>query len=75
MKSTKDRVGFVVGDVLYYDKELVIQPNDTYALNSKGAVFNTLGNYTGAILYYGKALALTNFPPNRFQLCDNVKVE
>jgi Flp pilus assembly protein TadD len=42
----------------FYDKALTIQPDDTYALNSKAAALSNLGNYTGAILYYNKALAI-----------------
>jgi tetratricopeptide (TPR) repeat protein len=33
-------------------------PNDTYALDNKAAAINNLGNYTGAGLYYNKALAI-----------------
>jgi hypothetical protein len=37
---------------------LAIEPNDVHALNYKGAALKSLGNYTGAILYYDKVLAI-----------------
>jgi tetratricopeptide (TPR) repeat protein len=37
---------------------LTINPNKTYALDNKGYDLNALGNHSGAILYYDKALAL-----------------
>jgi tetratricopeptide (TPR) repeat protein len=45
---------------------LAVQPNDTDALDNKAAALNNLGNYTGAILYYNKALAID--PKNTFAL-------
>ena len=52
--------------ILYFDKALAIQPNDTYALNNKAAALDNLGNHTGSILYYNKALAID--PKNTFAL-------
>jgi Flp pilus assembly protein TadD len=52
------RLGNFTGAILYYDKALAIQPNDTYALIGKGTALGRLGNFTGAILYYDKALAI-----------------
>jgi len=37
---------------------LAIDPNYYTALNNKGAALDNLGNYTGAILYYDKALTV-----------------
>jgi tetratricopeptide (TPR) repeat protein len=34
------------------------QPDDKYALDGKGLALDNLGNYTRAILYYDKALAI-----------------
>jgi tetratricopeptide (TPR) repeat protein len=41
----------------YYDKALDIDPNYGDALYNKGNTLNSLGNYTQAISYLGKALA------------------
>jgi tetratricopeptide (TPR) repeat protein len=38
------------GAILYYDKVLAINPNDTRALDSKGISLYNLRNYTGAIM-------------------------
>ena len=35
-----------------------IDPHDVNALTNKGAALNGLGNHTGAIVYYDKALAI-----------------
>jgi tetratricopeptide (TPR) repeat protein len=37
---------------------LVINPHDVHASRNKGTDLDILGNYTGAILYYDKALAV-----------------
>jgi tetratricopeptide (TPR) repeat protein len=43
---------------MYYDKALVINPDDTTALGYRGVALESLGNHTGAIEYYDKALAI-----------------
>ncbi|HXX97454.1 MAG TPA: tetratricopeptide repeat protein [Candidatus Bathyarchaeia archaeon] len=43
-------------------------PHDVDALNNKGVTLNSLGNYTGAILYYDKALAID---PNLPYVCSH----
>lgn len=57
-ESVKDSELRELGAIEYYDKTLGIDPHNVIALNGKGAVLNTLGNYTGAIIYYDKALAI-----------------
>lgn len=37
---------------------MALDPNDTYALDNKAAALDNSGNYTGAKLYYDKALAI-----------------
>jgi lipoprotein NlpI len=37
---------------------LAIDPHDVDALNHKGVALNSLGNYTGAIEYFDKTLAI-----------------
>jgi tetratricopeptide (TPR) repeat protein len=46
------------GAIVYFDKALAIDPNDTYALDNKGISLYNLRNYTGAIVYFDKALAI-----------------
>jgi tetratricopeptide (TPR) repeat protein len=60
------------GAVLYYDKALAIQPNDTYTLDGKGADLKKLGNYTGAVFYYNKALARD--PKDTFALTNKAAI-
>jgi tetratricopeptide (TPR) repeat protein len=52
-----DKSGSYTGAILYFDKALAIQPNNTYLLDLRGIALNNLGNYTGAIQYFDKALA------------------
>ena len=40
------------------DKALAIDPNYKEALNNKGNALSSQGNYTQAITYYDKALAI-----------------
>jgi tetratricopeptide (TPR) repeat protein len=42
----------------YFDKALVIDPNDKYALEGKGYALYNLGNYTEAIQSLDKALSI-----------------
>ena len=42
----------------WYDKALAINPNDVYALYSKGGALHGLGRYQEAIEWYDKALAI-----------------
>jgi lipoprotein NlpI len=49
-----------------FDEALAIDPNDVDALNNKGVALNNLGNYTGAIEFYNKTLAID--PKNTFAL-------
>ena len=44
--------------------QLVIDPHDLTALRSKGTAVDSLGNYTGAILYYDKTLAIDPYHLN-----------
>jgi tetratricopeptide (TPR) repeat protein len=46
------------GALSLYKKVLIIDPYDTYALTSIGRVLYELRNYTGAVQYFDKALAL-----------------
>jgi tetratricopeptide (TPR) repeat protein len=39
-------------------KQLAINPHNVIALNNKGFAPDKLGNHTGAIEYYDKALAI-----------------
>lgn len=47
--------------IQYYDKALSIDPNDKYAVYSKGNALSSLGNYTQAIQSFDKALAIGPF--------------
>jgi tetratricopeptide (TPR) repeat protein len=51
-------LGNYTGAIAYYDKALVLDPKDKYALNDKGVALQYLGNYYGAISYLHKALAV-----------------
>ena len=47
-------------------KNFHYNPNNLFALNNKGLSTDELGNHTGAIYYYNKALAID--PNNLFAL-------
>ena len=44
----------------YLDRALALHANDKVAINNKGWVLDSLGNYTGAITYLDRALASYN---------------
>src|SRR5688500_14078959 len=44
--------------IMYYDKVLAIDENNTLALNNKGLTLYRLGQYDDAIKYYDKVLAI-----------------
>jgi tetratricopeptide (TPR) repeat protein len=67
-----DNLGNYTEAILYYDKALAIQSNDTYALDNKAAALDNLGNYTGSILYYNKALAID--PKDTFALTNKDEI-
>jgi len=52
----------------YYDKALTINPKDVNAVTDKGLSLDNLGNHTGAIEYYDKALAMGIDPHDIFAL-------
>ena len=50
--------GNYTGAIQSFDKALVTDPNDKYALEGKGYALYNLGNYTEAIQYYDKVSAI-----------------
>lgn len=55
---TLEDFGRIDEGIAYYDRALVIDPNDTDALYAKGYALDTLGRYDEAIKYYGKILSI-----------------
>jgi tetratricopeptide (TPR) repeat protein len=44
--------------IVYFDKALAIDPDNTSALNNKGLALAKLGEYNESIAYFDKALAI-----------------
>jgi len=53
-----ERSGNLKGAIKYYDKALLLEPNNPDLLVMKGDALSHIRNYTGAIEYYDKALAI-----------------
>jgi tetratricopeptide (TPR) repeat protein len=53
-----ERSGNLEEAIKYYDKALLLEPNDPDLLVMKGDALSHIRNYTGAIKYYDKALAI-----------------
>jgi len=56
--NTKGRLGTYNESITYFDKALAINPNDVYALTSKGLAVGGLGKNNESITYFDKALAI-----------------
>ena len=58
---------------------MAINPHDVDALNNKGLALDDLGNYTGAVKYYDKALAIdpndTYYIIHRVSLINNKGID
>jgi tetratricopeptide (TPR) repeat protein len=52
------QLGHLQEAIKYYDKALLLEPNNADLLVAKADTLTLLTNYTGAIVYYVKALAL-----------------
>jgi tetratricopeptide (TPR) repeat protein len=64
-------LGNYTGAIEYFDRALVVDPNDKDALYYKGEVLLALGNYTGAMLYYDRVLAIN--PSDKHALTNNLE--
>jgi len=57
--------------ISYYDKALVIQPNNASLLVNKGNALSQIGNFTGAIKTYDQALVIRPNSSNNFSIFVN----
>jgi tetratricopeptide (TPR) repeat protein len=54
--------------IVFFDKALAINPNNTAALNNKGLALAKLGMYNESIVFFDKALAIN---PNYIRALNN----
>jgi heparosan-N-sulfate-glucuronate 5-epimerase len=66
--SSLAKLGKYNQSIVFFDKALAINPNNTAALNNKGLALAKLGKYNQSIVFFDKALAIN---PNYIRALNN----
>jgi heparosan-N-sulfate-glucuronate 5-epimerase len=66
--SSLAKLGKYNESIVFFDKALAINPNNTAALNNKGLALAKLGKYNQSIVFFDKALAIN---PNYIRALNN----